>query len=487
MSPQDPFIRLPEINPSLPYRDLPMMARRPATLPGGRSARRGVRGWAALVLCLALAGCAGGQVAPEQPDATLASGTPASLAAEVGTAEPASTARSPAADQAARQHFSRERRELRAQVAAACRQGGESGDPARLRLLVDALYASGVDPGAATEALRQAGCASPAEIAFEMVGQGGEASLPAVAGQFQGVRDPAARKRIASALADGLARYAGETAARAGEEVPEPTPTYGMLYLPAVGDSARWDSSIALNRLYEDAIPGYGIYTFVILGRGSADDSGEEATRYRELFRVLETYVTGAEQEFGQPSPASHVFLIPIKLGEMDAPLLDQVARDLSDHMRLVLTRDLRHAGYARLAARLERGAGPFLVSTLEPHLLPAHGSAPRLVTDLSAIGPEYIYGVVDAYDRAVPAGAEGQARQLKVLLERLREMPVAPAEPTPAQTPAPEGGRKERHDWLFPLGRFAAVMEDRPSLDTRAPAAGAREPTPAGGSSSDT
>ena len=463
-----------------------MSASRPIPRCGGQTtARSGVRPWGVLVLCASLIGCAGGQFAQVREGAVVPPQSP-EIQAGMDEGEPPSArpgmAPPPGDESLSQRRFSRDGGELRTQVADVCRQFGEFGDPARLRLLVGALYASGVDPGAAAEAMRRARCAEPAEIVFEMVGQGGEASLGAVAAQFQGVRDPTTRKRIASALADGLARYAGETAARVGE-VAEQTPAYGMLYLPSVGDSARWDSAIALNRLYEDAIPGYGLYTFVLLGRGSASHSPDETNRYRELFRVLETYVAGAEQTSGQPNPESHVFLIPIKLGEQDAPLSDQVAGDLSDHMRLVLASDLRQHGQDRLAARLERATGPFLVSTPEPHLMPEDSAAPRLVADLSALGPEYIYGVVDAYDRAVPAAPGGQARRLKALLDRLREIPVMHLEPAPAA--APDGDHKGRDDWLFPLGRFTAVVNGRPSLDLSAPALAAPEPTPAGGASS--
>jgi hypothetical protein len=34
-------------------------------------------------------------------------------------------------------------------------------------------------------------------------------------------------------------------------------------------------TDIALNRLYEDALPGYGLYTFVLLGAGFERASGE--------------------------------------------------------------------------------------------------------------------------------------------------------------------------------------------------------------------
>ena len=265
-----------------------MTASRPAPLHGVPLAvRPGVRLWCALVLCASLTGCAGGQLVQGREGAAL---PPQSLAIQAGMdpGETASATRSeaevvaipsPTSDDAlAKRRFSHDRRELRAQIADVCRRFPGPGDPARLRQLVADLYASGVDPGAATESMRRARCAEPAEIVFEMVGQGGESSLEAVAAQFQGVRDPDPRRLIASALADGLARYAGEAAARSGE-VAEQTPTYAMLYLPSVGESARLDSSIALNRLYVDAFPRFCLSPYALLGRGFPPDAHDEADR----------------------------------------------------------------------------------------------------------------------------------------------------------------------------------------------------------------
>lgn len=198
---------------------------------------------------------------------------------------------------------------------------------------------------------------------------------------------------------------------------------YGMLYFPSAGQSVQLVTDIALNRLYEDALPGYGLYTFVLLGAGFERASGEALARHSELFRMIETYVVspGTTEE---RSAEAHVFLVPIRAGRSPtAPLMDLAAVDLSDLMRRRLGELLRQRGQARLAARIERGAGPFLVSGLESHLLPLDDESPRLVTDLSGLGPEHLYNLVDAYDRDIPPESSGRPESLSALRQRLLDL----------------------------------------------------------------
>ena len=220
---------------------------------------------------------------------------------------------------------------------------------------------------------------------------------------------------------------------------------YGMLYFPSAGQSVQLVTDIALNRLYEDALPGYGLYTFVLLGAGFERASGDDLARHSELFRMIETYVVtpGATEE---PSTEAHVFLVPIRAGRSPtAPLMDLAAVDLSDLMRRRLGELLRQRGQARLAARIERGAGPFLVSGLEPSLLPLDGEAPRLVADLSGLGPEHLYNLVDAYDRDIPPEMRERPESLSALRRRLLEL-------SPQSRSASGSGRGETDGkrWIF-------------------------------------
>lgn len=220
---------------------------------------------------------------------------------------------------------------------------------------------------------------------------------------------------------------------------------YGMLYFPSAGQSVQLVTDIALNRLYEEALPGYGLYTFVLLGGGFERASGDDLTRHSELFRMIETYaVSPGDSE--RSSAEAHVFLVPIRAGRSPtAPLIDLVAVDLSDLMRRQLGELLRQRGQARLAARVERGAGPLLVAGLEPSLLPLDDEAPRLVADLSGLGPEHLYNLVDAYDRDIPPELSGRPESLSALRQRLLEL-------SPKSQSASGSGRGEADGkrWIF-------------------------------------
>ena len=212
---------------------------------------------------------------------------------------------------------------------------------------------------------------------------------------------------------------------------------YGMLYFPSAGQSVQLVTDIALNRLYEDALPGYGLYTFVLLGAGFERASGAAITRHSELFRMIETYVaTPSEtpETSAAPSAEAHVFVIPIRAGRApNAPLMDLVAVDLSNLMRRQLGELLRQRGQARVATQIERGAGPFLIAGLEPSLLPLTADAPRLVADLSTLGPEHVYSLVDAYDRDIPPDVSGRPESLAALRQRLLDL-AAQLHPAPAK-----------------------------------------------------
>jgi len=220
---------------------------------------------------------------------------------------------------------------------------------------------------------------------------------------------------------------------------------YGMLYFPSAGQSVQLVTDIALNRLYEDALPGYGLYTFVLLGAGFERAGGEDLERHRELFRMIETYVA-ASGTTSEPSAEAHVFLVPIRAGRSPAaPLMDLAAVDLSDLMRRRLGELLRQRGQVRLAVRIERGAGPFLVSGLESSLLPPDGEAPRLVADLSGLGPEHLYNLVDAYDRDIPPELSGRPESLSALRQRLLELSLKSRSAS-----GPGRGEADGKRWIF-------------------------------------
>lgn len=351
--------------------------------------------------------------------------------------------------------FSQDPLQLRQEVADVCASNRAVSDRHFLRSLVADLYFSGVDPATGTEALLLGNCGTLADILGEMLARGGDESLDAVVARARSIYGPAAERKIKSAAKAGLARHASIRDA-ASDSQEEALPAYGMLYFPSAGDFSRLDSAMALNRLYEDAIPGYGIYTFVLLGHGFANQSESDAARYRELFRVIETYVSTSDEDNAGPNAATPAFLVPISAENLGRPLIDQVAVDLSDHMRRHLGQSLRREGQAPLAASLDKGAGPFLVSTLEPRFTPTGQDSPRLVADLSTIGAEYIYGIIDAYDRPIPLDVSGRVESLVLIRDRLLGLPVKPAVTSDLKT-------KIKNTWVFMIGRFAGEPTGKP------------------------
>lgn len=343
--------------------------------------------------------------------------------------------------------YSHEPGRLGEEVARACEGARRLADRDALRALVADLYFSGVHPAAATEALLDGGCGTLSDIVEEMVAQGGRESLDAVVARARLVAGARAGRQIDSAAAVGLARRARVSDAESGRPQAE-LPAYGMLYFPSQGESSKLVTSVALNRLYEDAVPGYGIYTFVVSGRGLTSPKDDDAARYGELFRMIETYVSSVGAGEGGPSAEAHVFVVPVNPEKMGAPLADQAVTDLSDVMRRHLIQVLRHEGRRTLASRLDTGAGPFLVATLQPSLLPSSADTPWLVTDLSGLGPEYVYDVVDAFDRAIPIGISGRPESLAVIRQRLLDLPVKTTE-------GPEA-KADARAWIFMLGDFA-------------------------------
>ncbi|WP_043748510.1 hypothetical protein [Imhoffiella purpurea] len=350
------------------------------------------------------------------------------------------------------QVYSSEPVELRRELARVCARTGALDERNFLRSLVADLYFSGVDPAEATEALLLGRCGDSSDILEEMAAQGGEPYRDVIAQRAISVMGPSDRRRVERAVAAGVARQTDLAEAERGLDG-DRLPAYGMLYFPSTGEGRRLDASMALNRLFDEAVPGYGIYTFVLVGRGYTGLSGVDADRYRELFRLIETYVATTPEELGSPSAEAHVFLVPVDPRGDGRSLADLVSGELSDLMRSRLRQELRRDGQGALASRLATGRGPFLVATLEPALLPSSPRSPRLVADLSEIGPEYLYGVVDAYDRPIPLDLSGDARSLALIRERLLRIPIKPKT---------QGGGISNPGaaWILMLGHFAGDIQ---------------------------
>ncbi|MCG6896424.1 MAG: hypothetical protein LJE60_04855 [Thiocapsa sp.] len=340
--------------------------------------------------------------------------------------------------------FSQDPELLRAEVAAECLAARAFSQPDSLDPLVTGLYLSRVDPAEGTEALIRGDCGPVAEIVKAMVAKGGEAVLDPVVDRARVLSPPQARRVIETAAAAGLDRRATVGGLRIGP--PRVTARHAMAYYPSAGQDVRIETADALDRLYRQAVPGYGIYTFIFVGAGLDRLAESDQARHRELFRLVETYAAVGGSAEGNPRRDAHTFVIPIDSERTDEPLFRQIATDLSDQMRALFVEDLRLRGQSTLADRMESGAGPFLVAGFEPDLLPGGSHAARLVADLSGIGVEHLYPIVDAFDRSVPAELSGRLESLVAVRDRLQGV-------LPSRLGDPESGAAARGDWVFLLG----------------------------------
>jgi hypothetical protein len=323
-----------------------------------------------------------------------------------------------------------------------------------LRALVAELQADRVDPAQATDALIVGRCGDLADIVTEVVAQNGADAAVPVIDRALAVAGGGAALVVERAAAEGLLRAGRDRVASADGMGPAQAGgggDYAMVYFPLGGGaaSATERGAFSLAELVGNAEPGYGIYTYVLHGDDAVADAGDAAhlAAYRELLRVIETYVLVAGPDAGGPDLGTHTFLVPVHAGRAGVPLTNRTDPDLSAAMRLKLAEHLRRVGQPALAARVATAPGPFLVSSLEPRLVPGSRLAPRMIVDLSGIGPEYMYSVVDAYDRTIPPDAAGRVESLLAVRGRLIGMFPDRAIDASA-TPPPAG------DWVFMLGQ---------------------------------
>lgn len=328
---------------------------------------------------------------------------------------------------------------LRHQVATRCAAARDYEEPDPLPALVEDLSLSAVDPASAAEALILGGCGSLEAVVRELVAQGGYLVVGPVSSRASALGGAGAQHRIEAAVAAGLDHVRGTPDASLDRPGQAPA-TYGMAHVSPRSLSAVLAGADALNSLYENATPGFGLYTFVLLSAGSGAQGAAQQARARELLRVIETYVPG--DQAGGPARDVHAFLVAVHPERADLPLAEQTGPELSDPMRRQLAGELRGAGLASLARRLETRPGPFLVSSPEPRLLGGGANPTRLIVDLSRVGSEYLYAVVDAFDQPVPSDPTAG---LDAVRDRLILLPVGP-----------DGSRAAGADWVFRAGGTA-------------------------------
>lgn len=193
------------------------------------------------------------------------------------------------------------------------------------------------------------------------------------------------------------------------------------------------------------------IHTFVLFGNGDARQA-QQVRPWRhtelELLRLIDTYVTEMDAALGYGQAARHEFLIAVYDGLDTLPLIERSAPDLTDRSRQALAGRLDARDQAALAQRLRTAPGPFLVSRTKGELLPAADDAGLLLADLSAVGPEYLFPVMDAYDRPLSATGESALLELRQRLGRLA-LPLAVA---------PQGVDKQRQ-WVYFLDASGASL----------------------------
>ncbi|KAA6183589.1 hypothetical protein F2Q65_15470 [Thiohalocapsa marina] len=336
----------------------------------------------------------------------------------------------------------------RLRMAVAVRCAARTFDEDQLSALVAELQARGVHPGEATEALLWGNCGRLERVVRELVAQGGTAAMPWVVERAIDIAGGESAVLVDLAAAEGLAKYRrgagrGELTGRGRK------PTVGEQRVPVLAHFPPRP----LQPSVPAAVPGYGLYTHVLFAGPAAQARGRGVDGGDELLRVIETYVLegesrgpGLESVAGSgPDPAAHTFLVPVYADVRDAGLVERANADLSAQLLTTLVGYLDAADQPELARRLRAGRGPFLVSGLEPSLLPGTPDAARMVVDLGSVGPEYMYSVVDAYDRRIAPELLGRPESLMALRDRL--VAIFPSSAIDARAGAPAD------DWIAFLG----------------------------------
>ena len=168
--------------------------------------------------------------------------------------------------------FSQTLPELKREVASICGSARVSKQKDFLKPLVTDLYLSGVDPALATEALIQGDCGSVAAVVRELAAQGGNAVVAAVVARAVFLSGPGAEGTIRAAASKGLdldlvgPMQRAEPSASPGTN--PGTLAYSMAYFASRAPQSGVETATAVDTLYSNATPGYGIYTFVLLGGG---------------------------------------------------------------------------------------------------------------------------------------------------------------------------------------------------------------------------
>jgi hypothetical protein len=245
-----------------------------------------------------------------------------------------------------------------------------------------------------------------------------------------------------------------------------------MAYVPSGGGDAGGGpptrTAAELSSLYNAATPGYGIYTYILLGKGFPNLPEFDVLRYRELLRLIQTYILAPNGTARRPEANTHTFLLAVYPWRRGQPLIEQTGPELSAGLRAALAKYVGALGEVDLAEGLATRPGPFLVSSPEPRLIPNGPASPRMIADLSVVAPEYLYPLVDAYDQSITGGNGGPGASIALIRSRLGRLFEAPADPAASYGTA-DG------PWVFMLGGERSPASGVTAADRRS-----RMPAPA-------
>jgi hypothetical protein len=330
-----------------------------------------------------------------------------------------------------------------------------------LRLAVAAFLLCG--PGGSVGGVgRPALAAAPSSIAPE---------FPPSPGRLQQGRGDLEPGEAKHRVAEGKPkRGTGKSSGRANAELH--LPWYAMAYIRSgavdAGGGVPTRTAADLGSLYNAATRGYGVYTYVLLGRHFPNLAEGDVLRYRELLRLIQAYVLNVDGSTRGSAAESHAFLLAVYPWRSGQPLIEQTGPQLSDQMRGDMAKYVAGLGEDGLAERLYSGAGPFLVSSPEPRLVPSDRASPRLIADLSALPPEDLYPLVDAYDQSVVADG---LDPIRVRLSRLRQA-----------APGRAGSDGVPGQWVYLLGGTPQPIAGPDGAAGRAPPPSPAAPSPFGG-----
>ena len=256
----------------------------------------------------------------------------------------------------------------------------------------DALPAALADRLAQTTAQREA--LAGAVAAARDPGQPALQVL-AVAGQQTVARLAAARQQAEQDfVAAWRAQYGQDpgqrqaAAAPAAAAPPAPYPSARAVTMPPLRQHA-------LHRMTQrnDEPPGFGAYTYVVVGTSAGIASDGVRRRLARLLAALQN-LTPAEQIEAELRLATNVFVVPVQAGTTQSATLAyelRLAQALMSHVPPALLMP------GRLQRALLTSNGPFLV-TLPGRLADAQASWPVLFADLNSVPEAVVADVVRSY-----------------------------------------------------------------------------------------